>query len=85
MSASPNTGCILLCWLLCCAVCTSPAPQVRALVSSCWAQDPRQRPTFKQVLKELYALKQAGVDVTMEGLRPRGDYNPVTDCGCSIM
>jgi hypothetical protein len=58
---------------------------VRALVASCWAQDPRQRPTFKQVLKELYALKQAGVDVTMEGLRPRGDYNPVTDCGCSIM
>lgn len=68
-----------------CAVCTSPPPQVRALVSSCWAQDPRQRPTFKQVLKELYALKHAGVDVTMEGLRPRGDYNPVTDCGCSIM
>jgi len=59
--------------------------QVKVLISSCWAQDPKARPAFKQILKELYALKQAGVDVVMEGLRPKGDYNPVTDCGCSIM
>jgi serine/threonine protein kinase len=59
--------------------------QVRNLISACWAQDPKKRPPFKQVLRELYALKQAGVDVVMEGLRPKGNYNPVTDCGCSIM
>lgn len=59
--------------------------QVRDLISRCWAQEPRKRPSFKVVLKELYTLKQAGVDVQMEGLRPRGDYNPLTDCGCCIM
>lgn len=61
-----------------------PAP-VRVLISKCWAQDPAQRPGFKEVLKQLYAMKQAGVDVQIEKSRPKGDYNPVTDCGCKIM
>jgi mitogen-activated protein kinase kinase kinase 7 len=58
---------------------------VKALVASCWAQDPGARPDFKQVLRQLYAMKQAGVDAEMEKARPKGDYNPVTDCGCCIM
>jgi hypothetical protein len=30
-------------------------------------------------------MKQAAVDVEMEKARPKGNYNPVTDCGCCIM
>lgn len=59
--------------------------QVKSLINSCWAQDPVKRPGFKEVLKQLYAMKQAGIDGQLEQCRPKGDYNPVTDCGCTIM
>lgn len=45
-------------------------PQVRALVTDCWQQDPRARPTAKQVLQRLEAmLAEAGgePDGVMEG------------------
>jgi serine/threonine protein kinase len=58
---------------------------VKQLISDCWAQDPIQRPGFKDVMKRLYALKQAGVDQEMDRIRPKANYNPVTDCGCCIM
>jgi hypothetical protein len=52
-------------------------------VGACHTPLPCLPPT--QVLKQLYALKQAGVDEEMDRLRPNSNYNPVTDCGCSIM
>jgi hypothetical protein len=58
---------------------------LRKLIAACWEHDPAKRPAFKEVLVRLYALKQAGVDEAMEAARPRGDYNPTMDCGCSIM
>eukprot|EP00775_Hariotina_reticulata_P010407 gene10407-10565_t len=58
---------------------------VKRLITDCWSQDPSRRPGFKEVMKRLYALKQAGVDVEMDRIRPKGNYNPVTDCGCCIM
>ncbi|KAF6253037.1 kinase-like domain-containing protein [Scenedesmus sp. NREL 46B-D3] len=58
---------------------------VKGLVAACWAQEPAARPSFKEVLRQLYAMKQAGVDAEMDKARPKGNYNPVTDCGCCIM
>jgi hypothetical protein len=60
-------------------------PDLKSLVSSCWAGDPAARPSFRQVLKQLYALKKAGVAEAMDAARPKGDYNPVGDCGCGCV
>jgi serine/threonine protein kinase len=57
-------------------------PALKALVSGCWAGDPGARPSFRQVLKQLYAMKQAGVAEAMDAARPKEGYDPVGDCGC---
>ncbi|KAI8465382.1 MAG: hypothetical protein J3K34DRAFT_396170 [Monoraphidium minutum] len=59
-----------------------PKP-LKALVASCWAQDPAARPSFKSVLQQLYDMRRSGVGEALDALRPRGNYNPTTDCGCS--
>jgi hypothetical protein len=60
-------------------------PALKALVAACWAQDPAARPSFAQVLDRLYQLKLSGDLERMDDGRPKGDYNPVADCGCAIM
>lgn len=49
------------------------------------SQDPAKRPSFARILEQLYAMKQERLGDTLDALRPRGNYNPTTDCGCSIM
>jgi mitogen-activated protein kinase kinase kinase 7 len=58
---------------------------LKDLVASCWAQDPASRPSFAQVLDMLYQLKLTGAVEHMDDRRPKGEYNPVNDCGCAIM
>jgi hypothetical protein len=33
----------------------------------------------------LRKLRMLGVHEQLDALRPKGAYNPATDCGCSIM
>ncbi len=58
---------------------------LKALVASCWAQDPSQRPSFDTVLTQLYNLQMSGEVEHMNDKRPTGNYDPTMDCGCSIM
>jgi mitogen-activated protein kinase kinase kinase 7 len=60
-------------------------PGLKDLVAACWAQDPTARPSFAGVLDMLHQLKLSGVVEHMDDRRPKGDYNPVNDCGCAIM
>lgn len=48
-------------------------------------QDPAKRPSFQRILERLYALKREGACEALDALRPKSGYNPVTDCGCSVM
>lgn len=57
-------------------------PGLRALIASCWAQDPNERPSFADVLRALVEIKTSGVVEHMDKARPRGSYDPVNDCGC---
>ena len=49
------------------------------------AQDAAARPSFKAILQKLYDMKRGGVAEALEAARPRGNYNPTTDCGCVVM
>ena len=59
-----------------------PGP-VRDLLSRCWAQDPEQRPSFPQVLRELRALQADGVLGEMDRRNPAHGDGPF-GCGCVI-
>lgn len=48
-------------------------------------QDPAQRPSFARILEQLYAMKQERLGEAMDALRPRSNYNPTADCGCTVM
>lgn len=61
-----------------------PQP-IKKLIADCWAQDPSKRPSFARILDQLYQMKRGHVAETLDALRPRGNYNPTSDCGCSIM
>lgn len=39
-----------------CAAAFIAAPGWRALMERCWAEDPEQRPSFKEVLRTLHGL-----------------------------
>jgi serine/threonine protein kinase len=62
-------------------------PELKLLVSKCWAQDPADRPSFREVVKALYLMKQSGVVEQLDEVGPKVGYDPVSDCGCgcSIM
>jgi len=62
-------------------------PALRSLISSCWADKPSARPSFANVLKQLYLLRESGTMEVFDMARPSSGYNPTSDCGCgcSIM
>jgi hypothetical protein len=37
------------------------------------------------VLHQLHQLQMGGEVEHMDDQRPKGDYNPMMDCGCAIM
>ncbi|KAG2431212.1 hypothetical protein HXX76_009740 [Chlamydomonas incerta] len=55
-------------------------PELKHLVSSCWAQDPAQRPPFSKIFRELRKMAADGTLAEMDARDPlRGG-----GCGCSI-
>jgi len=48
-------------------------------------QNPSKRPSFARILEQLYALKRDGIGEALDVMRPKGNYNPTSDCGCVIM
>lgn len=57
-------------------------PQLKELIARCWAQDPLDRPGFREVLAGLQRMAESGLLAGMP-TRP-GDANSGPGC-CTIM
>ena len=64
------------------APCRPPAPGAPLQSET---QDPARRPSFSRVLERLHAMRREGLGEALDAARPRGNYNPTSDCGCCIM
>lgn len=69
--------------------------ELRQLISTCWHQDPTKRPGFGDVLKQLYAIRQAsarlraplggGVQYQQGRLAEGCDWGGDGGAGCGLM